>query len=565
MESENQMGPVTQLAYNCIAEDLLIRENGVNVDDILDHLQDPDNFKRLSVLLEETMIKAGFLKDTGKTKNFAPILYSLLSGQEEKCKHYKRKTNWNRSTIRRWLDNSPIDPDNRGGQSESIKNRDDAVAICFALGLDYPSSQEFLNKSGHAILNIRNSEDAVYMYCLLNHRPFAVAKEIIYKYNTHFDQQENTDSNNYVHSGNTTITLIHQIMGNSNWETDDDFYTSFLLPNRSNFISYNRTTLQEYYKIKNPIYLITLKKLVDQENNDPALGHCFNRRKKQEYIHKQYSDLPIIIPLESVQITYNFINALRRYADSSVLIKTANDRLDIHPEHIIPTEWDEDCFRIINNTMDVIEYIISEYNEIYSKNENERKIISDFLSDTIPADKMLETWLPSLAINEQDGKEYYIEIADNFGKVQKKKVIRDSRQNRYSKSSLDTTVLRSFPHRDFFTKYERNPEELVHDITIRKMIILLSYMNYARILLMKISDPGVDEEMEFGFLDFCDTMNEILEKCQLGTLYYANPFDWLILESIKVLDTYYEGSDENNPYSFINDVFEFSFSREKNL
>ena len=62
MESENQMGPVTQLAYNCIAEDLLIRENGVNVDDILDHLQDPDNFKRLSVLLEETMIKAGFLK-----------------------------------------------------------------------------------------------------------------------------------------------------------------------------------------------------------------------------------------------------------------------------------------------------------------------------------------------------------------------------------------------------------------------------------------------------------------------------------------------------------------------
>ena len=69
-------------------------------------------------------------------------------------------------------------------------------------------------------------------------------------------------------------------------------------------------------------------------------------------------------------------------------------------------------------------------------------------------------------------------------------------------------------------------------------------MNYARNLIQEISNPNTtEEEMAFGFDDFYEAMNIILGNCQLGKLYYANPFDWLILESIEKLATYYDDDD----------------------
>ena len=57
-------------------------------------------------------------------------------------------------------------------------------------------------------------------------------------------------------------------------------------------------------------------------------------------------------------------------------------------------------------------------------------------------------------------------------------------------------------------------------------------------------------------------MNTILGNCQLGKLYYANPFDWLILESIKKLETYNDEDDLENPVSFLDKVLSFSFDPE---
>lgn len=593
MESKHQMGEITQLAYTFIEEDLLIMNDELDPLVVLDFLQDEDNFKCVAELLKETMIMAGiptevkkllkeystindFLRDLKKMEKDISILSSsdssdkfinslltLLSKQEDECIHQKRKYKWNRQTISRWFSKAQTNDNSKTKTSESIRNREDAIAICFALGLNYPTSRDFLNKSGHAIFNIRNHEDAVYIYCLLNHRPFSVAKELIHKYNRKLANFHIPEEHRIIHAGNTTLLLTNQILGNSDWETDENFLNSFLLPNMVNFISYSRTTLKQYYKIKNPIYLLALKEIIINEKDDNNTGLGFDKRKIQEYIHKAQKERNITIPLSSVQVTYNFINKIRKYSSSSALLKEANDMLDIHIERISEKGWGEEDFRTVNNSLDVIDYIITNMSAYYD-NDNEQKILSDFLTDTVTAYKMLCTWLPSVVIDDEDGNKYVQEYIDINGCIKKRVQKVDKRQRSYSQSTLRDTVLSSFPHRNFFTQFEKHPEKLVHDISIRKSIILLFYMNYARNLIQEISNPNAtDEEMEFGFENFYKTMNQLLGNCQLGKLYYANPFDWLILESIKKLETYYDDDDINiSPVSFLDNVFRFSFAPE---
>ena len=591
MNNERQMGEVTQLAYNCIEEDLLVLNNELDPMDVLDYLQDRSNFKRLPDLLKETMIIAripanthkllkeystisrflsdlktegldrSVLNESDSTDLFINALLSLLIKQEEECLYLKRKYSWNRPTICRWFLEEQTKIGSKNGVSESIRSRDDAIAICFALGLDYPSSRDFLNKSGHAIFNIRNHEDAIYIYCIINKRPLSVAKKLIHEYDQNLTKPIEFKEKCITHNGNTTILLSNQILGDSNWETDEDFYNSFLVPNMSNFISYSRTALKEYYRIKNPIYLSALRIIISEEKDGNTTGMGFDRRKIQEYIHQAQKDRDISIPMSSVQVTYNFINMLHKFSDASVLLYKANDMLDIHIERI-EEGWKEENFKTVNNSLDVIEYIIANYPS-YSSDEKEQEIISEFLTDTVTAYKMFCVWLPSVVVDDEDGKEFIKLYVDNEGHIKEKKLKKDKRQRSYSQSTLNKTVLSSFPHRNFFTIFEKHPENLVHDISIRKAIILLFYMNYARNLIQEISIPNsANEETVFGFEDFYESMNTILGNCQLGNLYYANPFDWLILESIKKLETYSDDDDIENPISFLDNVLSFSFDSE---
>ncbi len=593
MEKESQMGEVTQLAFNCINEDELIRNEELDPMDVLDYLQDGYNFKRVSDLLKETMIKAGIPENTKKLlegystisefydnlnkddkdivylSNSSPIdafinsLFTLLSKQEQECAYKHRKYEWARPTISRWFsDGLSIDREEKQ-KYISIRNRDDAIAICFALALDYPSSRDFINKCGHSVFNIRNAEDAVYIYCLLNHRPLSVAKKLISRFDDDLSNSPVPEDKEITHTGNTTLLLSNQIMGTSDWTTDDSFYDSFMLPNMASFISYSRTALNEYYRIKNPVYLYALKKLIDEELVNDISEIQFKKRKIQEYIHKAYPDRSVDVPLSSVQITYNFINNLSKYSSSSDLLKNAKEMLKVQLERQ-EKGWHEDCFEVDHNIPEVIDSIISNYAS-YLEVEAEQKALSDFLSDTVTAYRMLCVWLPSIVLDDYDESGYKTEyLIDNNGEFHKRWKKKDSRQRSYNQSVLSDTVLRSFPHRNFFTQFERAPEKMVHDASIRKAIILLYYMNYARNLVQELSDPSAMDDVEFGFANFYRSLNEILGKCQLGKLYCANPFDWLILEGIKKLETNRNDEElENNPVLFLDDVLSLSFDDDE--
>ena len=79
MSEDCQMGEVTQLAYSFIEEDLLVMNDELDPMDVLDFLQDGDNFKRVADLLRETMIIAKIPADTKKVLKGYPTINSFLN------------------------------------------------------------------------------------------------------------------------------------------------------------------------------------------------------------------------------------------------------------------------------------------------------------------------------------------------------------------------------------------------------------------------------------------------------------------------------------------------------
>lgn len=612
MYPDMQMGDVTQIAYNFINEDLLSMNNELDPETILDYLMDEDNFRKLSDVLKEAMAAAGIPKDTKKRINgystvneflstarenrddkatlsksgdpdmlsdtddtdlFINPLLALLSKQDSECDVLKRRKPWNRPTVRRWF----------SGEAASIRDRDDAIAVCFALGMNYKDARSFLNRCGHAVFNVRVPEDAVYIYCLVNHRPLSAAGKLIFAFylgnndpendapdnndlqnddlkndkpndKTKNDKPENIDPENdkpespivsgssgKPRRGDTTALLAKQITSGSSWENDSDFLRTFLVPHTSDFISYSRNALHEYYKLRNHLYLSALKVLVKEEETGNNGG--FHQREIQKYIHSVNKQVPVTVPIESVQTTQDFINGLKKYSSDSVLLSKAQDMLDVRVIRISPG-WKEEDFKTVNNSAEVIDFIMANIDDA-SDDESGQTAVSDFLSETVGAYKMLSVYLPGTVYGDRKAGE------------------KDNRQSSYGQSVLKDTVLRSFPHRTFFSEFEKNPEKLVHTMTIRKAVILLYYMDYAQEMMREMASPSASFESEFGFESFIEKMNSILGKCQLGKLYPANQFDWLIVECVRKLEICFDEDDMVNPMSFLDNVIELSFGADE--
>lgn len=375
-------GETTQLAFSTIEDALLSQMNDEDayLDPliVLDYLHDHDNFKKLPDLLKESMVKAGVCTADASLKECSIILNELLAQQDLTLSREQLRSP---VTVNRWFGISKP-------HTDVIKSRDEVIAICFALGLDFSNTNVFLNKSGHAALNIRDAEDATYTYCLVNHRPLSAAKRILIEYHRAVQNEEKAVEETVSESlscGNTTSLLMNQIIKESCWENDNDFLEKFLLVNKSSFTSYSKTALNEYLKLANPIYLFALKYLMTVPNHEE-------------------------------QQTRRFLSKLESHSSELPILQEAQKMLSSNAEK-----------------EKVIDYISSKLID-YENNYNAQAILFRFLSDAVPANKLLEAWLPSLTAEARN------------------------RQVSYTKSSLKNTVMKDFPHRHFFTRYEKHPK-----------------------------------------------------------------------------------------------------------
>ncbi len=559
----NEHESITELAYRALTDSELLSTKYLTIEDVIAYLKDDSNFKSLSAQLKETMIKKGVCTEDDDMSVFVIRLYELLYTQDEAQTESHKRTNdkkkptpWYEKIVKRWF----------SGEVSYIKKRQDLISIIFALKLSLTEATEFLNKCGYSILNVRDPEDAVYIYCLLNKKSLSDAYSILDRFNeatknSSFSESEKSTKLdigiNKIGSvnGNTTYLLMDQIL-KSSWENDDDFLKTYLLKNKDSFISYSKTALREYHRLKNPLYFQTLRKCLINEEEE------YRQRLKEVLFCKKNKisikdGTAISINENDVEVSYKFVSTIRAFAryvdktdeeykDSISFWKDADDMLIAEAEvnNGATDLTDIGAYHTEYNYTEVLD-TIEKYAYSHLEDDIVQSTVSLFLTTTVTASRMFDEWLPSISKLTDESTE-------------------DGRYRRQSIDYFDQNILHCFPKRQIFTRFENSPDKLTHDLTLRKTIILLYYINYAADYVKALSDPEADYGAETNFKGlktFIKQLNALLESCQLGVLYPANHFDFLIMRSIIEIEVCPPFTDEE-PIKFFSDALKLIFGDE---
>ena len=539
----NECDSVTFRAYETLRDDKLIREKYATPDDVLDHLTGDDDFRSLSDNIKEAMIKSGLCSEDSPRDAFIDILYERLHKLEASIpkkmpdlngaslytdKHIKsifKKTFTAKETVKRWIN----------GTTHKTNDYNSLLKICFCLELELPVATEFLNKNGFNGFNIRNPLDAIYIYCILNKRPFSTALNLFLEYihTPYEDLTEDTDRDPY-DSHSTTQQLENAILKNSSWESDGEFMSTFLITHKRMFTEYSKTAYAEYEKLKNPFYLTAVKiSLEDEaENVERKLRSDYKR-----YAHKRnYGELlPAEVKKTETKVTYNMKRALKQHASECGFWKELYESMDFG------IEANSTGYTQVKNNLPSLCDKIGAY---MKKNRDDIEIqfmLSRFLSDVISGDYCLFKMLPAV-------------------------IGSDTRKKSYKASDLSDTVLYLFPHRQTMAEYESRPASAGNGVYTRKALILMYYFAFAYEFSAKEAGATyfADILSEYDFSTFIEEVNAVLNHCRFAPLYPANRFDWLILRSIRQFEIYDPGEDLTNCISFFNDVLEASFHEADN-
>lgn len=504
----NNMGRITQMAFDAVEVYDTRMELCPTAEEVVAYLQKGKDFKTLSDQIKDTMINAGLCAEDAEQKTFVKILF------EGFLKHHPE---WGKSekiskqrAIERWLN----------GSTKSIRYRVDAIEICLALGINIEQTNEFLNKIGFNQINIRDVEDAVYLYCILQGRSWAVAQRLISTYNSYLSEESvEAETTPVSHTGNTTVILNNELERTiatlnihlSDWESDESFLNTFLLPNKKHFLGYSHVALKEYYILKNTLFATVVRHNISDEYDSVLEVNKEGYSERVDSV-KKMKIIPFSLALRS---------ALRKFKDQpSHILNEANNLLN-------------DDMKNAEEVMDLVCNLIEE-----TSNYEEHIVISEFLQDIIKNEGFLKQVIVSLQDNDT-GR------------------LRGGRGNR--NSSLKDTVMNEFPRDEAFANFEHSPENNYQKTATRKAIILMYFILYSYSFSELLAD-GIVNEVEFEVEYFIDRLNTVLSKCKMSKLYPANPFDWLILRCVKEFEvSIYDGVQQSNPLHFFNDVLNFSF------
>lgn len=562
------MGEITKMAYNAITNDELLFEKCETPEAVLDYLQDESSLKSLSMIIKDAMISSDICNDicdySVELSVFTKKLYSLLRKQSEEC----GKTAPPENTVRRWLN----------GETKSIRKRLTVIEICFALKLDYEATSILMNKCGYNSFNVRNAEDATYLYCILSKKSLANAQKIIsayYEYSSTMDSPKQII--NVSHSDDTTVLLKEELFSDAvNWQDDEQFLNTFLLPNKCKFTNYSNTALKNYYMQKNLLFATVLINNVKSEESLVS-----ERAKNKDPKAIKNEDIPTTLALRSAlkkytKAVYSAINIEKKQENTTdtfislheaLTDKTSKNLFSNFLIEILNAGLSNDSislFEAINLCLnqlfdDNVTSLLHSLNNDLDKNMTATDVLVTIRNKitsltSVKAQRQLSVFFSDIIKTEGLLKSVLISIVKTDG---------DQRIRRYTGPNIVLTeVMKEFPDDKSFAKYEKTPSIIDQGLTIRKAIILMYYITYAYEYSKFMDDYTYNSELfsELGFNEFIEGLDEILSSCNLPPLYPANQFDWLILRSIREFEVGYDAYDD--PIKFFNDVLTYSFGEE---
>ena len=571
----------TQDAYNKLLKELYERNQFKDPDKALEYLKNNKNFKSLSDQLKEVMIKAKMCEEDSDTIKLSNSLFNALSLQDaEQEDSHKRRTDdgdfrpFNKNTIKGWFN----------GTTTRIKNREDMIRICFALHLSYEEAVKLMDKCGHTHFNARSATDTAFKYCLLRGEDLKTAYYIIDEFNkdsvkpdvsdqkrpleTKLAQQAELSVSN---NNQDTDWLLDQLM-NNDWDTDESFI-NFMIKNRDLFTSYSKTALFEYNKLKNSVYFPVLRYRINDQREDyhTRIKEEIRRDRElkdlrelkkaglctQQDCDNLYSintpKIDVINILRLIESLNHFSNLSKSFdADKRNKVRffeEANDTLNISKKAPgapgLEDTSDPDKYIVSDNFEKIIDIIEANCN---AKQDDPfvQNLVSIFLSCVVKPYEMFAYWLPCISSNDRDSYQRRMVQVKDPNEV---------------KSPLSNNVLLHFPKNSDILSIENSPEKYFDNITLRKTIIIYSYLKYISDTVQRITN-GKSSAASFGVLDFMEHLNSILDYCQLGPLYLPNHFDWLVAQSVLNFELYSPDEENDNPIPLMQEVIFRSFEDE---
>ena len=247
--------------------------------------------KNPDVLTTEELLREIVIESTEctQTDNNRKIKKALVDALENE------KIPYSDDTILKWF----------GNKTNMSKRK--VLELCVALKLDYKKSIYFLEKSGNEYFSVRNETDFMFLYCIVNKRPYSELLELESDFNklsiNKHDSTENNDRNYRIiedefHSGDTTNLLERLALGN--WENKETFFETCLIPNKDKFIGYSFNALKQFYLVKNKAFLeVILQRLRDKEAKTISkfsiaieqLGNCLEIKTTNNELAKNYEKI----------------------------------------------------------------------------------------------------------------------------------------------------------------------------------------------------------------------------------------------------------------------------------
>ena len=465
------MSDITAFAIRALEEDSCLFETA---EECLSFLEDDSHFKNISKELTEVLHETCGI--SGEEKVLVHELCSRIMDLEYPDGYSKNAFKNKRKTVERWF------------KENRVPDRAYAIEICFALGLGYKEAVQFLRKGCKSYgFNVRSAEEAVYMFCLLNGKSYQEAEELLRQYresdgNTEIAKTNETSAKKESTDSHTTRFLIDSLKSgkcnDKTWEDSESFLQNYLLPNRIRFTNYAKTATRFYYDLKEELQVNVISDNLEVD----FLNFDIGREEKKSCL------LSLMKILQDNSASYEDIDKLYN--------SLANDFSSA------TTVW-KDFVSILSDTK----------HPLFEKKNT-------LLNKLMPLEDLLRNILCDVPY---DWSNFSYEKGKKGGEV----TVKSDRDFASYKRSLLKDLVQGILLKNTFKDFEDAPELNTYTALSRKIIILMFYLNY----VYDWKHQKTEKEKSYNL--FFDELTDMLDDCQFACLYHADPFDWLILRSIR--------------------------------
>ena len=465
------MFDITAFAIRALEEDSRMFETA---EECLSFLEDDSHFKNISKELTEVLHETCGI--SGERKVLINELCSRIMNLEYPDGYSKNAFKNKRKTVERWF------------KENRVPDRAYAIEICFALGLGYEEAVQFLRKGCKSYaFNVRSAEEAVYMFCLLNGKSYQEAEELLRQYresdgNTEIAKTNETSAKKESTDSHTTRFLIDSLKSgkcnDKTWEDSESFLQNYLLPNRIRFTNYAKTATRFYYDLKEELQVNVISDNLEVD----FLNFDIGREEKESCL------LSLMGILQDNSASYEDIDKLYN--------SLANDFSSA-------TKVWKNFVSILSDTK----------HPLFEKKNT-------LLNEIMPLEELLRNILCDVPY---DWSNFSYEKAKKGGEVK----VKSNRDFASYKRSLLKDLVQGILLKNTFEDFEDAPELNTYTASSRKIIILMFYLNY----VYDWKHKKTEKEKSYNL--FFDELTDMLDDCQFACLYHADPFDWLILRSIR--------------------------------